>query len=200
MSHQQVRTVYHREIEYAINEFYRNASDLKELIRVCIDMVFWNSLIVHHLNQDSIFMSWNILYLPWYFLGILWLRIILVKTVFSCLDCILSWSRGYFPVLIRTVFSYVINIESTEDFQQDLNWTWHLFGQMEWITMIDYCIWLYLLYYEQMRWIVCLWIGYFLWSSSDLHWLLILHTWCQVMIRLAISMILFLGNLNWVRI
>ena len=57
MSYQQVRTVYHREIEYAMNEFYRNASDLKELIRVCIDMVFWNSLIVHHLNQDGIFMS-----------------------------------------------------------------------------------------------------------------------------------------------
>ena len=58
--------------------------------------------------------------LYWYFLGILWLWIILVKTVFSCLDYILSWSRGYFHILIRTVFSYVILIESTEDLQRDL--------------------------------------------------------------------------------
>ena len=69
-----------------------------------------------------------------------------------------------------------------------------------------------------MRWIACLWTGnriviwneyyltlvyfirgfwYFLWPSLSLHWLLILHTRCQVMIRLNIIVILLLGHPNW---
>ena len=87
----------------------------------------------------------------WYgILGILWLYIILVKMVFSCLDeywsysgiflkfyyCVLSWSRGYFHVLI--------SIEVIEDFQQDLNWTWPLFGQV-WLWMNNVQLWFILL-------------------------------------------------------
>ena len=67
----------------------------------CTVWVFsWYSMIVDYLSQDGIFVSW--LY-------------------------ILSWSRRYFHILIRTVFSYVIHIESTEDLQPGLNRTWSLF-------------------------------------------------------------------------
>ena len=79
----------------------------------------------------------------WYsILGILWLYIVLIKTVFSCLGeywsysgiflefyyCVFSWSRGYFHVLI--------SIEAIKDFQQDLNWTWPLFGPVWFIIVI----------------------------------------------------------------
>ena len=74
--------------------FCRNVFDLKELNSTYIGMVIWYS-------------------------GILGFGIILLKTVFSCLDeywsyhgifleflyCALSWSRGYFHVSIERVFS-----------------------------------------------------------------------------------------------
>ena len=142
--------------------------------------------------------------LCWYFLGILLLWIILVKTVFSCLDWILSWSRGYFHVLIRMVFSYMIHIESTEDLQQDLNCTWPLFGQVKLLMMIlwsnhliIYCNRLYLFYSDQTRWIVCHWVEYFLWSTSDLQ----CFWYCSFDIRLWIDWawleFYVIENLNW---
>ena len=60
--------------------------DLNDLIRVCIDMVFWNSIILHYLIQDGIFMSWSVLHCIGIFL------------VFH--DYGLSQSRWYFCALI----------------------------------------------------------------------------------------------------
>ena len=84
----------------------------------------------------------------WYS-GILWFGIILLKTVFSCLDvywgypgifleflyCILSWLRGYFHVSIGREFSCldregIFMSRSRGYFQPDLIWTWPLFGQV----------------------------------------------------------------------
>ena len=103
---------------------YVQLFDLNDLIRTCIDRVFWNSIIVHYLIQDGIFMSWSILHC----IGILWLRIISVKTVLLCPDYRLSWSRRYFHVSIKRVFS------------TRSEWTWPLFGQVSYRRVLVFSV------------------------------------------------------------
>ena len=107
---QQVRTERYREMGYSVNELCYNVSDLNELIRTCVDMIFWSSTFRNFLNQDGIFMSWCIWKLSWYFLGIPILHIVSIRGVFSCLDregIFMSRSRGYFHVSIEQVFPWL---------------------------------------------------------------------------------------------
>ena len=161
---QQDRTECYREMGYSVNEVCRNVFDLNELNSICMDMVFWYSTMVNHLNQDGIFMSWCILRFSWYFLGILY--------------CILSWSRGYFHVSIKRVFS------------TGSEWTWPLFGQVSHIMIASIFflmnikeelnltfIWSSVSlkeWYSTMDYLME-WFWYFLWSPFGLNWLMRLH-------------------------
>ena len=83
---------------------YVRLFDLDDLIRVCIDMVFWNSVIVHYLIQDGIFMSWSILHCIGIFLVFSDYRLSLSRQYFRVLTIyyldqegiFMSWSRQYF--------------------------------------------------------------------------------------------------------
>ena len=159
---QQVRTERYREMGYSVNELCYNVSDLNELIRTCVDMIFWSSTIRNFLNQDGIFMSWCIWKLSWYFLGIPILHIVSIEGVFSCLDregIFMSRSRGYFHVSIERVFSCLDRagismagsiLKLQKIIQCDWKGTWPLFGQVK----LFYDDGVYHLYYGHDRWTI----------------------------------------------
>ena len=99
---------------YSVNDFYRNMSDLnwfdQSLYRPGILKFHYGAL-----SESRWYFHALIVVFSWYSLNMI--MGILVKTVFSCLGWVLSWSGGYFHVLIKMVFSYVIYIDIVKEFR-----------------------------------------------------------------------------------